>query len=150
HGRLPDGPYTVARAMVDYLDDYRRRGGKSVEGIESVVNRNILPELGKLAVSKLTPQRLRDWHRGLAERGRYRRSRNGAAERHHGDGCLLYWRCHFQVPAKCVDQLYLPGRPAFGFCILRGTNNDRYALGAGGGDVEPVEAVKEFHAARRV
>ena len=59
--------------------DYRRRGGKSVEGIESVINRNILPTLGKLAVAKLTPQRLRDWHRGLAERARYWRSRQGAA-----------------------------------------------------------------------
>jgi integrase len=78
HGPPPDGPYTVARAMVDYLDDYRRRGGKSVEGIESVVNRNILPALGKLLVVKLTPQRLRDWHRGLAERARYWRSRKGA------------------------------------------------------------------------
>ena len=62
------GPYTVARAMADYFDDYRRRGGKSVEGIESVVNRNILPALGRLPVTKLTPQRLRDWHRSLAER----------------------------------------------------------------------------------
>ena len=79
NGSVPDGPYTVARAMADYLEDYRRRGGKSVEGIESVVNRNILPELGKLPVTKLTPQRLRDWHRGLAERARYWRSRKGAA-----------------------------------------------------------------------
>ena len=78
-GPVPDGPYTVARAMADYLEDYRRRGGKSVEGIESVVNRNILPALGKLPVAKLTPQRLRDWHRGLAERARYWRSRKGAA-----------------------------------------------------------------------
>ena len=78
-GTVPDGPYTVARAMADCLEDYRRRGGKSVEGIESVVNRNILPALGKVAVAKLTPQRLRDWHRGLAERARYWRSRKGAA-----------------------------------------------------------------------
>jgi Phage integrase, N-terminal SAM-like domain len=77
-GPAPAGPYTVADAMADYLQDYRRRGGKSVEGIESVVNRNILPALGKLPVTKLTPQRLRDWHRGLAERARYWRSRNGA------------------------------------------------------------------------
>ena len=30
-------------------------------------------------LTKLTPQRLRDWHRGLAERARYWRSRKGAA-----------------------------------------------------------------------
>jgi integrase len=77
-GPAPAGPYTVAGAMADYLQDYRRRGGKSVEGIESVVNRNILPALGKLPVTKLTPQRLRDWHRSLAERARYWRSRPGA------------------------------------------------------------------------
>ena len=44
-----------------------------------MVNRNILPALGKLPVVKLTPQRLRDWHRGLAERARYWRSRKSAA-----------------------------------------------------------------------
>jgi integrase len=77
-GPAPDGPYTVAGAMADYLQDYRRRGGKSVEGIESVVNRNILPALGRLPVTKLTPQRLRDWHRSLAERARYWRSPPGA------------------------------------------------------------------------
>lgn len=43
-GTVTDSPYTVARAMADYLEDYRRRGGKSVEGIESVVKRNILPD----------------------------------------------------------------------------------------------------------
>ena len=36
--------------------------------------------LGKLPVAKLTPQRLRDWHRGLAERARYWRSRKGARQ----------------------------------------------------------------------
>ena len=79
HGPMPDGPYTVARAIADYLQDYRRRGGKSVEGIDSVVQRNIVPELGRLPVAKLTPQRLRDWHHSLAERARYWRSRKGAA-----------------------------------------------------------------------
>ena len=33
------------RGLADYLQDYSRRGGESVEGIESVVNRNILPVL---------------------------------------------------------------------------------------------------------
>lgn len=31
--------------MADYLQDYSRGGGESVEGIESVVNRDILPVL---------------------------------------------------------------------------------------------------------
>jgi integrase len=80
-GGLPagnDGPYTVKRAMTDYLDDYRRRGAKGAEVIESVVGRNVLPALGDLVVHKLTTRRLADWHRSIAERPRYWRSRPGA------------------------------------------------------------------------
>jgi hypothetical protein len=36
---IPTGPYTVARAMADYLEDYRRRGGKACDSIESVARR---------------------------------------------------------------------------------------------------------------
>jgi integrase len=79
YSAVPDGPYTVARAMADYSEDYRRRGGKSVDDMDSVVRRNILPTLGKLPVAKLTPQLLRHWHRGIGERARYWRSRQGAA-----------------------------------------------------------------------
>ncbi len=79
HSAVADGPYPVARGMADYIDDYRRRGGKSVDDMASVVKRNILLPLGKLPVAKLTPQLLRDWHRGIAERPRYWRSRQGAA-----------------------------------------------------------------------
>ncbi len=46
--------------------------------IASVVGRNVLPELGGLLVSKLTTRRLLYWHRSLAERPRYWRSRPGA------------------------------------------------------------------------
>jgi integrase len=64
--------------LADYLEDYRRRGGKSVDGMKSVVGRNVLPVLGGLLVAKLTTRKLLDWHRGLAERPRYWRSRPGA------------------------------------------------------------------------
>jgi integrase len=80
-GPVTDGPYTVARAVADYLDDYCRRGGKSIDNTESIMKRNILPPLGKLPVAKLTPQRLRDWHRGIAERARFWRSRKGEPAR---------------------------------------------------------------------
>jgi integrase len=72
------GPYTVARALADYLEDYKRRGGKGAETIESVVRRNVLPELGGLIVPKLTTRKLLDWHRSIAERPRSWRSRPGA------------------------------------------------------------------------
>jgi integrase len=72
------GPYTVARALTDYLEDYRRRGGKACDSIESVSRRNILPELGEVRVVKLTTRRLLDWHCAIAEHPRRWRSRPGA------------------------------------------------------------------------
>lgn len=72
------GPYTVARAMADYLEDYRRRGGKAADSIESVSRQNILSELGEVTITKLTTKRLSDWHRAIAERPRRWRSRQGA------------------------------------------------------------------------
>ena len=72
------GPYTVARAMADYLEDYRRRGGKASDSIESVARQNILFELGDTPVVTLTTRRLLDWHRAIAERPRRWRARPGA------------------------------------------------------------------------
>jgi len=78
-GAPTTGPYSVARAMTDYLEDYRRRGGKASDSIESVARRNILPELANAPVAKLTTRRLLDWHRAIAERPRRWRSRPGGA-----------------------------------------------------------------------
>jgi integrase len=72
------GPYTVARAMADYVEDYRRRGGKAADSIESVARQNILGSLGDFEVTKLTTKRLADWHRAIAERPRRWRARPGA------------------------------------------------------------------------
>ena len=77
-GAASTGPYTVVRAMADYLEDYRRRGGKASDSIESVSLRNILPELANVLVVKLTTRQLVDWHRAIAERPRRWRSRPGA------------------------------------------------------------------------
>jgi hypothetical protein len=74
---VPAGPYTVARAMADYVEDYRRCGGKASDSILSVARRNILPELGNISLVKLTTRRLLDWHRAIAERPRCWRSRPG-------------------------------------------------------------------------
>jgi len=74
----PTEPYTVARAMADYLEDYRRRGGKAADSIESVARQNILGPLGEFEVGKLTTKRLADWHRAIAERPRRWRARAGA------------------------------------------------------------------------
>jgi integrase len=73
-----NGPYTVAHAIADYIADYRRRGGKASDSIESVSRQNIFPELGNVLVVKLTTRRLLDWHHAIAERPRRWRSRPGA------------------------------------------------------------------------
>jgi len=64
--------------MADYLEDYRRRGGKAADSIESVARQNILGPLGEFEVGKLTTKRLADWHRAIAERPRRWRARAGA------------------------------------------------------------------------
>jgi integrase len=73
-----NGPYTVSHAIADYIEDYRRRGGKASDSIESVARQNILSELGDVLVVKLTTRRLLDWHHAIAERPRRWRSRPGA------------------------------------------------------------------------
>src|SRR5262245_25078589 len=73
------GRYTVAHALADYIVDYKRRGGKRAEAVQSVVRRNVLPELGGILVHKLTTRRLLEWHHAIAERPRNWRSRPGAA-----------------------------------------------------------------------
>lgn len=60
------GPYSVADAMTDYLDDYKRRGGKAAKDTEARINAFIKPTLGGELVAKLTAKRLRDWHAALA------------------------------------------------------------------------------------
>jgi integrase len=75
------GPYTVAQACAAYQEDYRRRGGKAVHTIASAFGSHVLPQLGPLAISKLTARRLQDWHRTLAEQPRRARTRKGKEQR---------------------------------------------------------------------
>lgn len=74
------GPYRVSQAMADYLEDYRRRGGKAVRAIKSAIEAHLSPALGGTEVSKLTSRRLQDWHRQLAEQPRRVRTRKGAKQ----------------------------------------------------------------------
>lgn len=59
-------PYTVADAIKDYLADYQARGGKSLTQTRNAVEGRILPDLGAELVSRLTRDKLKRWHRGLA------------------------------------------------------------------------------------
>lgn len=57
--------YTVADAIEDYLDHYAVNG-KWLQDIRYRVDAILLPQLGKIEVAKLTPARIRNWHRDLA------------------------------------------------------------------------------------
>jgi len=58
-----DGPYTVKRAIADYLHDFRRRGARGAEVIESVVGCNVLPALSRAQAHHAAARRLAPQHR---------------------------------------------------------------------------------------
>jgi integrase len=79
--RGPAAPYTVGDALADYLTDYAARGGKALSTTRVAADAHILPNLGKLAVGRLTRERLKAWHRGVAASPA--RLRSKAGERRH-------------------------------------------------------------------
>ena len=62
-----DRPYTVTDAVTDYLADYTRRSGKAGDRVEATVRAWINPELGGLALVKLTMARIQKWHPRTAD-----------------------------------------------------------------------------------
>ncbi|SDR29111.1 Site-specific recombinase XerD [Rhizobiales bacterium GAS113] len=73
------GAYTIADAVADYLDDYRRRGGRDLVNMEGIVRAHILPKLGVINTATLTASQVRAWHRRLAEVPPMRRTRKTPA-----------------------------------------------------------------------
>jgi integrase len=63
---IPEGPYTVAQAMTDYLLEQCRRGKKGITQAEHATRAHILPELGEIEVAKLTAGKLKRWLDALA------------------------------------------------------------------------------------
>jgi len=78
---IPSGPYTVGKALDDYLEDYRRRGGKAADAVQYAVDAHVRPTLGEIAVGKLSARRLQDWHRRIAEQPRRVRTKANAAQK---------------------------------------------------------------------
>lgn len=74
--KVPAKPYTVAEAVADHLADMQARGGRSVASTRVAADRHIIPALGSLPVGRLTREKVRDWHRGIAATPA--RSRNGS------------------------------------------------------------------------
>jgi integrase len=59
------GPYTVRKAIADYLD-WLERHRKTLRDTVYRVEASILPELGDIDTTRLTAARLRKWHEGVA------------------------------------------------------------------------------------
>lgn len=75
--RQPTKPLTVDEAIADYLAEYAARGGKSVKRTEQAVRAHILPPLGPIPVCQLTREKVRGWHRALAEAAPRVRAKTG-------------------------------------------------------------------------
>jgi hypothetical protein len=73
-------PYTVYRCVDEYISDYKRRGGKSLDRVEVTAAAFIQPPLGDHEVAALTPTVLRQWHAALAEAPARLRTRKTAKE----------------------------------------------------------------------
>jgi len=69
-------PYTVLRAMADYLD-WSRAHRKAPQQIEQVMRAHILPVLGKLEVRDLSTLKIRQWHQKIADSPPRRRTAAG-------------------------------------------------------------------------
>ncbi|MGC2091806.1 MAG: site-specific integrase, partial [Methylocella sp.] len=63
-------PYTVEAAIGHYLAARERRGSKGVRADRYAAADRIIPEYGKIELSKLTANRIRDWHEGVASSAR--------------------------------------------------------------------------------
>jgi integrase len=79
HSEPQAGPYTVEAAIADYLAARERRGSRGVRADRYAAVARIIPELGKIEISKLTAKRIRDWHEGVASSARFVRTRQYAA-----------------------------------------------------------------------
>ncbi len=80
-GLGPDGPYTVANAIEDYLDWFSSHR-KSLSDTRVAAEAHILPKLGQIEVSELTTRAIREWHEELAATPARIRTRKGQPVRY--------------------------------------------------------------------
>jgi hypothetical protein len=75
------GPYTLNRCLDDYIADYKRRGGKALDRLETTAEAFVRPHLGAHEVDRLTAATVREWHAALAEAPARLRTRQSAKQR---------------------------------------------------------------------
>ncbi len=88
-GETKAGPHTVRDAMMDYLADYERRGGKALYRMQTIVNAHILPTLGDTPLTRLTRSKLEDWFFKLAKTPARLRTEKGEPQRFRKQGSDL-------------------------------------------------------------
>lgn len=71
------GPYTIKDVMKDYMNAYKRGGGKALDTTQSVVRAHITPELGNIPVLKLSKRRIEQWLDNLANTSPMLRTASG-------------------------------------------------------------------------
>lgn len=65
--RVRSGPYSLAEAIQDYLEDAGHRGMKALYPTTKSAGAHILPDLGELQIEQLTRKRIQAWHLKLAD-----------------------------------------------------------------------------------
>lgn len=85
HSEPQVGPYAVANAIEDYLSARERRGSKGVRADRYTAEARIIPELGKIELSRLTSKKIRDWHEGVASSAKLVRTGRNAAKQATSD-----------------------------------------------------------------
>lgn len=76
------GPYSIDKALDDYIADYKRRGGKALSQLEATIRAHIRPALGTTQVEKLTRRQIEAWHAKLAEAPARLRTKRGKGQKH--------------------------------------------------------------------
>ena len=69
------GPYSVESAIHDYLKSLESRGAPDHESATYDFNANVLPQLGEIAIAKLTRAKIDAWRKQLAARPRISRKK---------------------------------------------------------------------------
>ncbi len=77
NGGRSTGPYTVSKALDDYLEGFT---GKDVANTRRRIDSIVRPQMGKHDVSKLTPKIITDWHSSLAKAQARLRTGKGAEQ----------------------------------------------------------------------
>ncbi|WP_348264316.1 tyrosine-type recombinase/integrase [Telmatobacter sp. DSM 110680] len=84
NGEIASGPYTVAEAMADYVNDRFKVKRKPQNRTKAIINAHIIPALGHIDVSKLRIGTVKAWRDSLAEKPPRLRTKRGKKQAYRG------------------------------------------------------------------